>query len=157
MKKYKALSFVGAVAFVACGVFFLIYPNRVYIFFNIISIYLGMQRTPVTGFGFFQIYTVGYFYITAVLTFLMYRNPENRQYPALLANGCFAVSVLSISLFLIHKPYLIYISSGLANGIIGVLALIGLIKMKKNISKEPASKEPGLENMQDSIISDQET
>ena len=152
MKMYRALSFTGAAGFAVCGIFFLIFPIRVYQFFNTVSISLGMQLTPETGFGFFHIYTIGYFYITAALAFLMYRNPDNRHYPALLANGSFAVSVLSLSLFLIHKPYLIYIAGFTANGTVGILASTGFTKLKKNISKGPAP-----ENVRDKLISDQET
>jgi hypothetical protein len=111
-----------------------------------------MQRTPATGFGFLHIYTIAYFYITAALAFLMYRNPDDRHYPVLLANGSFAVSVLSLSLFFVQKPYLIYIAGFTAHGTIGILALTGFTKMKKNTSKGPAP-----ESMRDKPISDSET
>ena len=139
MKMYKPLSLAGAVVFAVCGLFFLFLPNRVYIFFNVISRSLGMPRTPVKDIGFFYIYTIGYLYIMAVLAFFMFRNPESRHYPVLLANGSLAVSILSIALFLIHKPYLIYAASLVVNGVIGALALSGSSKMKKRSLKGRAS------------------
>ncbi len=151
MKIYKPLSVAGAVGFALCGLFFIFLPNRVYIIFNIISRSLGMPRTPVKDIGFFYIYTIGYFYIMSALAFLMFRNPDSRQYPLLLANGSFAVSILSIALFLIHKPYLIYAASLIANGIIGALALSGSLKMKKRSLK---GQVPG--NLPDMPISEQE-
>jgi hypothetical protein len=150
MKMYKPLSLTGAVLFAVCALFFLASPNKVYHFFNSISIYLGMQRTPAAHRGFFHIYTAGYFYMTAAVAFLMFRSPQNRHYPALLANGSLAVSVLSLFLFLINKPYLIYIAGFAANGIIGGLAVAGFAKIKKNISKKPAG-------VRDKFMSDQET
>ena len=128
---YKSLSFIGAVVFAVCGIFFLIFPNSAYQFFNSVSISLGMQSAPEAEIGFFYIYFIGYFYLTAVLAFLMYRNPENRHFPVLLAHCSYAVSVLSITLFLIRKPYLIYIVSLVANVIIGTLALTGSAKINK--------------------------
>ncbi len=148
---YKPLSFTGAVVFAMCGLFFLFLPNRVYIFFNVISRSLGMPRTPVKGIGFFYIYTIGYLYIITVLAFLMSRNPESRHYPVLLANGAFAVSILSISMFLIHKPYLIYIVSMIVNGITGALAFSGSSKIKKRSLKGQATG-----NLPDIPISKQE-
>jgi len=142
MKMYRLLSFAGAVAFAVCGLYFLFLPNRVYLFFNIISRFLGMPRTPVKDIGFFYIYTIGYLYLMAALSFLMFRNPESRHYPVLLANGSFAVSILSIALFLMHKPYLIYAASLIANGIIGILALSGSSKIKKRSLKGQVSGSP---------------
>ncbi|MHC4106385.1 MAG: hypothetical protein ACYSR9_15700 [Planctomycetota bacterium] len=139
MKMYKPLSFAGAVLFAVCGLYFLILPNRVYLFFNIISRSLGMPRMPVKDIDFFYIYTIGYLYIMAALSFLMFRNPESRHFPVLLANGSFAVSILSIAMFLIHKPYLIYGASLIANGIIGALAISGSAKMKKRSHKGQVS------------------
>ena len=111
-----------------------------------------MLHTPVKDIGFFYIYTIGYFYIMAALSFLMFRNPESRHYPVILANGSFAVSILSIAMFLIHKPYLIYAASLIANGIIGILALSGSSKMKKRSHKGQVSG-----SLPDLPVSEQET
>ncbi|MCK5093634.1 MAG: hypothetical protein KAR18_02835 [Spirochaetes bacterium] len=131
MKLYKPLSFIGMLFFAFAGVIFLFFPEKVFVYFNTISRLLGMSRSPVKGIMFYCIFTVGYLFTAALIAFFMYRYPENRHFPLLLTQGQLVVTVVSLAMFLAHKPYLIYAVSFILNGIIGSLGLVSYIKIKK--------------------------
>jgi hypothetical protein len=113
------------------GLLFLFMPGGVLVFFNNISRHLGMERSPIQGAGFYIILAVGYMYLVALLAYFMYRYPENRYFPLLLVNGKLASSILSLYLFLVHQPYLIYIVNCLIDGLIGFVVLGFYLKLKR--------------------------
>lgn len=131
MKSYKPLSLLFMIVFVIVGMVFLFIPNQVLIFFNNISRYLGMEQSPVQGVNFYLILAIGYMYLVSLLAYLMYRHPENIYFPLLLANGKLASSILSLCLFIVHKPYLIYIFNCIVDGLIGIMVWILYFKLKR--------------------------
>jgi len=131
MKLYKLFSIAVAVIFAVVGLIFLIFPDWPLIFFNNFSGYLGLPKAPLQGSGFYLILTSAYMYLVTLLAILMYRNPQQRVYPFLLAHGKMASSIISLYLFLIHQHYLIYLANFLIDGLIGIAALYLMKKMKK--------------------------
>ena len=92
-----------------------------------------MVPSPVTGVNFYIVLAVAYMYLAALLAFLMYRHPENMYFPLLLANGKLASSLISLYIFSIHQPHLIFIVNCLVDGLIGIVALIFYSKIKKSV------------------------
>ncbi|MEN6348703.1 MAG: hypothetical protein ABFD08_04800 [Syntrophomonas sp.] len=131
MKSYKLISLSLAVIFAVVGLLFLLAPSGVLGFFNIVSKYLGMAPSTEQGSNFYLILAVGYMYLVTLLAYFMYRNPEDSKFPLLLANGKLASSILSIFMFILHKPYLIYITNGVVDGFIGLLVIFIYLKMKR--------------------------
>ena len=99
-------------------------------FFNYVSTYLGMPHSPVQGVGFYLILAVAYMYVVTLLAFSMYRHPQEKSYPLVLANAKLASCAVSLYLFLIYQPYLIYIANGVVDGCIGLIALYFVEKLK---------------------------
>ena len=130
MRLYKLFSLTAAAIFAVVGLIFLIFPDSALIFFNSISGYFGLPQAPLQGTGFYLILASAYMYLVTLLAYLMYRYPEQNIYPFLLAQGKLASSIVSIYLFLMHQPYLIYLVNFVIDGFIGIAALY-LMKMKK--------------------------
>ncbi|MHB1391542.1 MAG: hypothetical protein ACYCYE_00405 [Clostridia bacterium] len=130
MRLYKLFSLAAAAIFAVVGFIFLFFPDAALIFFNNISGYFGLRQAPLQGTGFYLILAVAYMYLVTLLACLMYRYPENNIYPFLLAQGKLASSILSIYLFLMHQPYLIYFANFIVDGFIGIAAIY-FMKMKK--------------------------
>jgi len=130
MRFYKLFSLTLAGIFAVVGLIFLFFPDSAIIFFNSISSYFGLSQSPVQGTGFYLTLASAYMYLVTLLACLMYRYPEQNIYPFLLAHGKLASSIISIYLFLMHQPYLIYFANFVIDGFIGVAALY-LMKMKK--------------------------
>lgn len=130
MRLYKLFSISTAAIFAVVGLIFLFFPDSALIFFNSISIYFGLPNSPVKGAGFYLTLAAAYMYLVTWLAYLMYRYPEQKIYPFLLAQGKLASSVISIYLFIVHQPYLIYFANFVIDGGIGLAALY-LMKMKK--------------------------
>ena len=130
MRLYKLFSLTAAAIFAVVGLIFLFFPDSALIFFNSISGYFGLPQSPVHGNGLYLILASAYMYLVTLLAYLMYRYPEQNIYPFLLAQGKLSSSVVSIYLFLIHQPYLIYFANFIIDGFIGITALY-LMKMKK--------------------------
>ena len=129
MKNYRLISIVLASLFAITGLLFLLVPDRVLALFNGFSAALGMPEAPVTGWHFYLILAVGYMYLVTFLAFSMYRHPENKYFPQLLAHAKLASSLLSLALFLLHAHYLIYLANFLVDGAIGATAVILYLKM----------------------------
>lgn len=121
---YRPASLVLAVVFAAVGLTFLFAPEQVLILFNIFSALLGMPQSPVLVPGFYLILAAAYMYLVAVLAFFMYRHPGERIYPMLLAHAKLASAALSLYLFALQQPYLIYITNAVVDGFIGFAALV---------------------------------
>lgn len=130
MRVYKLFSLGAAAIFAAVGLVFLFSPASALAFFNGISGYVGLPESPVQGAGFYLILASAYMYLVALLAYLMYRQPEQTVYPALLAHAKLASSVISLYLFLTHRPYLIYLANFAVDGFIGIAALY-LMRMRK--------------------------
>lgn len=130
MRLYKLFSLTAATIFALLGLIFLFFPDSVLIFFNSISGYFGLPQATLQGTGFYLILASAYMYLVTLLAYLMYRYPEQNIYPFLLAQGKLASSIISIYLFLMHQPYLIYLANFVIDGFIGIAALY-LMKMKK--------------------------
>ena len=130
MRLYKLFSLTATAIFAVVGLIFLFFPDSALIFFNSISGYFGLPQVPLQGTGFYLVLTSAYMYLVTLIAFLMYRYPEQRIYPFLLAHGKLASSIISICLFLMHQPYLIYLANFAIDGFIGIAALY-FMKMKK--------------------------
>jgi hypothetical protein len=130
VRLYKLFSLAAAAMFAVVGLIFLFFPDSALIFFNSISGYFRLPQAPVQGTGFYLTLASAYMYLVTLLAYLMYRYPEQNMYPFLLAQGKLASSIISIYLFLMHQPYLIYLANFAIDGFIGMAALY-LMKMKK--------------------------
>jgi hypothetical protein len=131
MRFYRIFSFLAFITFAVVGLIFLFIPDNVLIFFNTLSGYLRMSPSSTQGVNFYLILAVSYMYLVTVLAFLMYRHPENKWLPLLLAHGKLASSILSIGLFFVHQPYLIYLTNFLVDGLIGIAALIFYLRIRR--------------------------
>ncbi|MEL7566111.1 MAG: hypothetical protein AAGU27_14660 [Dehalobacterium sp.] len=130
MRLYKLFSLALAAIFALVGLIFLFFPDAALTFFNRISGYIGLPQAPVPGTGFYLILAAAYMYLVTILAYRMYRYPKENIYPLLLAHGKLASSVISIYLFLVHQPYLIYLANFVIDGSLGMAALY-LMKMRK--------------------------
>lgn len=130
MRLYKLFSLTIAAIFAVVGLVFLFFPNSALIFFNSISSYFGLPQSTVQGAGFYLTLASAYMYLVTLLAYLMYHYPEQNIYPFLLAQGKLASSIISIYLFLMYQPYLIYFANFVIDGFIGIAALY-FMKMKK--------------------------
>jgi divalent metal cation (Fe/Co/Zn/Cd) transporter len=128
MKIYRLVSFIFMSLFAVTGLLFLLVPDQVLNLFNNYSDSLGLPESPVTGSRFYLILAVGYMYVVTVLAFLMYRHPENGDFPLLLAHAKIASSLLSLALFLFHAHYLIYFVNFVIDGVIGVIVTVLYLK-----------------------------
>ena len=131
MKISKTVSLLSAIIFALVGLLFLLIPNEVLSFFNNISRYFGLPLTPLAGVNFYLILAVAYMYLVTMVAVLMYRHPENKIFPMLLANGKLASALVSFYLCIMDKPYLVYLTNGVVDGLIGVLALLFYYKLGK--------------------------
>lgn len=133
LRLYKIFSLSSSIIFFIVGFIFLLIPNRVLVFFNTLSSYIGMVPSPVIGVNFYVVLAVAYMYLVALLAFLMYRHPENMYFPLLLANGKLASSLLSLYIFSVHYPSLIFVVNCFVDGLIGLVVLIFYRKIKKTV------------------------
>jgi succinate dehydrogenase/fumarate reductase cytochrome b subunit len=67
---------------------------------------------------------VAYMYIVTLLAWMMFRRPADPVWPALLAQAKFASALVSILLFALAGPYLVYAANGVVDGLIGVAVLL---------------------------------
>jgi len=130
MSMYRVLSLALAVTFAAVGLLFLFAPDATIGFFNSFSPWFGVSPAPASGWDFYLILAVGYMYLVTVLAFMMFRHPDNRTFPLMLAHAKLASSVLSLVLFLLHAHYLIYIANFAVDGFIGVAVLLTYLRMR---------------------------
>jgi hypothetical protein len=130
VRLYKLFGLAAAAAFAVMGLIFLLFPDAALIFFNRISGYFGLPQAPVQGTDFYLILASAYMYLVALLAYRMYRDPEQNIYPLLLAQGKLASSFISLYLFLMLQPYLIFFVNFVIDGCIGIVALY-LMRMKK--------------------------
>ena len=129
----KIMSLVLAVLFACVGIIFLLMPAGMIGFFNTISRPLGMKPAPQTGYQFFLILAAAYMYIVTLLAWSLFRFPENRTYPLLLAQAKGISSLLSFLFFIVHQPFLIYLTNGVVDGAIAVLVIVMYLRIPKSI------------------------
>ncbi len=131
MRLYRLISLILAAIFAVTGLLFLFIPDKVLVLFNNLSPLFGLTASPVAGFSFYLILSVGYMYFVTILAFLMFRHPENRYFPFLLTQAKLASSILSLGLFLFQAHYLIYFVNFLIDGVIGIVVINFYFKMKE--------------------------
>jgi hypothetical protein len=131
LRAYRIISLMLSIIFLAVGFLFLLIPGKVLSFFNTVSGYIGFSPSPVSSISFYLVLAVAYMYLAALLAFLMWRHPENRHFPLLLAHGKIASSLLSIFLFAIRWPYLIFLANFVVDGLIGIVAVVFSSKIKR--------------------------
>ena len=134
MKYYRTISLLMVFIFAVVGLLFLFLTNGVLTFFNSIAAHLGMKQSPVDGINFYLILASGYMYLVSLLAYMMYKHPDNHYFPLLLAHAKLVSSVLSFCFFIVHEPYLIYITNGIVDGSIGLVASYFYVKIKKGQS-----------------------
>lgn len=127
---YKSVNLALSAIFAAVGLLFLFAPDRVLVFFNSLSEFIGMVPTPTEGVGFYLILAVAYMYVVALLAFLISRYPTNHQLLFVLINAKLASSLLSFAFFFALHPYLIFLTNGIVDGVIagGLLYLRSITK-----------------------------
>lgn len=118
----KAFSLGLAAVFALVGGIFLLLPRGTLAFFNAISRRLGMVEGPLEP-TFFGALAAAYMFVVTVLAWRMFRSPEERIYPLLLAQAKLASSALSFVLFAIRAPWLIYLVNGIVDGGLGLAVL----------------------------------
>ena len=133
MKIYRLTAAILMALFAATGLLFLFAPGQVLAFFNSLSTSFNMPGSPETGLSFYLVLAVGYMYLVTFLAFLMYRHPDNRYFPQLLAHTKIASSLLSLALFVIYQPYLIFLANFVVDGLIGAVVLVLYFKMVKSL------------------------
>lgn len=131
MKIYRPISLFLMLSFITVGLAFLFFPARILVFFNGLSGSFGLPLVPLQDAGFYNILAVGYMYLVSLLAFSMFRHPENRFFPLLLANAKFATSLLSLGFAAVLEPYLIFWVNAAVDGLIGVVVLLLSIGLKK--------------------------
>ena len=129
---YRTISYFLAVIFALVGLIFLLLPQGVLAFFNALSLSLGMSASPQDGFSFYPVLAVAYMYVVTLLAWGTGRHPEKSTYPFLLANAKIASSILSFGFFVLKTPYLIFLSNGIIDGFLGLVALALLRSSKEN-------------------------
>jgi hypothetical protein len=117
--------------FAGVGAIFLMLPGAVIGFFNRISGLLGMKPAPPAGHHFFLVLAVSYMCAVTLLAWLMFRYPGEKIYPLILAQAKAASSILSILFFVIHQPFLIYLTNGIIDGAIALFVFVLYLRIKK--------------------------
>jgi hypothetical protein len=118
MRLYRAAALAMTAGFVIVGVLFLAVPDGVLTFFNRLSGPLRLPEAPPLGHPFFLVLASGYMYLVSLLAWLMFRHPENRMFPLLLAQGKLVTSLLSLIFFIFHRPFLICLANFFIDGLI---------------------------------------
>jgi len=124
MTIYRAVSLVLAIVFAMTGGLFLASPDTPIAFINSLLPSLGLPQAPLQGWSFYLILAVAYMYLVTVLAFSMFRHPENRTFPLLLAHAKFASSLLSLGLFFLDARYLVYVANFAVDGVIGLVVVL---------------------------------
>src|SRR4030066_408662 len=118
MKMYRAAALVLAAGFLIVGLLFLAIPEGIISFFNRLSGSLGLPESQPVGRPFFLVLASGYMYMVSLLAWLMFRYPDNKTFPLLLAQGKLVTSLLSLVFFIVHRPFLIYLANFFVDGLI---------------------------------------
>lgn len=109
-----ALALALAAVFAVVGAIFLFLPGGTLAFFNSLSERLGLAWGPAEG-SFFVVLAAAYMAVVTVLSWRMFRAPEDRAYPRLLVQAKLASSVLSFAVFAFSRRWLILLVNGLVD------------------------------------------
>lgn len=131
MKYYRASSLSLGVIFAAVGIIFVTSPDGVLRFFNCLSPVFSLRPAPLTGYNFYLILAASYMYMVSLLAFMMYRHPDNREFPLLLLNAKLASSIVSIALFVFQARFLIYAVNFVTDGSIALLVYLFYARLMK--------------------------
>ncbi len=129
MKYYRPVSFLLSFLFATVGIIFIMIPDEVLGLFNSVSPEFNLPESPLPGHSFYLVLASGYMYVVALLAGMMYRFPENRYFPLLLAHTKLASSVLSLLFFVFEAHYLIFAVNFLVDGFIASLVTFFYLKM----------------------------
>lgn len=138
LRRYGRFSLLMSLLFAVVGALFLFFPDGAVEFCNGISRHCGFPPAPVQERGLFQVLAVGYMYLVAGLAWLIFRHPGHRGFTLLLIQGKAVSSLLSIYLFLLHRPYLVYLVNGAVDGLIALLFLFFYFRIVRRMD-EPAA------------------
>ena len=128
---YRSVSLILCVSFALVGLLFLFFPGGVIRFFNGLSSAPAMEEPPAGGMGFYLVLAVGYMYLVTLLAYQMYRHPLNRFFPLLMINGKLFTALLSLCLFIVSGPHLIYIANAVVDGLIAVVLIPFYVNLRK--------------------------
>ncbi|MBN2383362.1 hypothetical protein JXQ70_10805 [bacterium] len=131
MSYYRPFSCLMCIIFIVVGFIFLFFSESVLVFFNTIASRAGMQQAPIQGIDFYLVLAVGYMYLVSLLAYLMHAHPGNATFPMLLTNAKLASSVMSLAFFIVHRPYPIYLTNCIVDGVIGLLTLYFYLQIRK--------------------------
>jgi hypothetical protein len=131
---YRSVSLLLCLSFALVGLVFLFFPDEVVRFFNGLSHAPGAEASFANGMEFYLVLAVGYMYLVAFLAYLMYRHPSDRFFPLILINGKLFTAILSLCLYFVHSPHVIYLANAVVDGLIALL----LIPFYLNLRKVPA-------------------
>ena len=126
---YKAFSLGLAVIFALVGGIFLLLPREALGLFNALSRRLGMAEGP-TEPTFFVVLAAAYMAVVTILAWRMSTSPREKIYPLLLAQAKLASSALSFLLFAAQARWLIYLTNGIIDAALGLIALTMYFRSK---------------------------
>jgi len=127
---YRAFGLGLAVIFAVVGALFVFWPGEVLGFFNAISRRFGMREGPVER-SFFGVLAAAYMSVVTLLAWFMYKRPDEKVYPWLLAQAKIASSILSFLMFVLNAPWLIYLANGIVDGLIGLAVLFVFFRVRR--------------------------
>jgi hypothetical protein len=128
---HRSISLLLCASFALVGLLFLFFPGGVIRLFNGLSTAPAMEEPPAGGMDFYLLLALGYMYLVTLLAYLMYRHPSNRFFPLLLINGKLFTALLSLCLFIVSGPHLIYIANAVVDGLIAVVLIPMYLKLRK--------------------------
>ena len=108
-----------AVVFAAVGLVFLFAPGSVVRFFNAFSGLLGTAPAPVAVPSLFTALAAAYMYVVTFLAVSLARRPSDRAAARLLVHAKLVSSLVSLGLFIAHRPYLVLLANAVVDGLIG--------------------------------------
>jgi hypothetical protein len=121
---YRLISLALVLAFAAVGCLFLLFPDETLAFPR------PAAEARETDNRFFVILAGAYMSLVTVLAWLMYRRPTQRIYPLLLCHAKGASSLLSLALFLLHRPLPIYAANAILDGGLSLLSLVLFLRAR---------------------------
>lgn len=125
MRAYRAISLALAAAFAAVGAIFLAAPGLVRSFVDLFVAGSATAMPPGdVESGLFRALAVGYMYLVTLFAWMMFRHPAEPVWPTLLAHAKLASAVLSLALYVAHRPYVVYVGNGVVDGAIGLAVLL---------------------------------
>jgi hypothetical protein len=135
--RYKFVSLVLALIFAAVGLLFLVWPDATIRSMNGWGRAFGLAEAPLGGAGFYTGLAVGYMYVVTLLAWSMFRRPSRRVFPLLLAHAKAASGLVSLGLFLFHRPSFVCLANGLVDLLLAGLALALYFDRKRAAAEAP--------------------